>query len=223
MSDFISARFVDQTNPKLRDVRGRYLSAQEALARENESMAHQIQRLVIANIAAHIKRPAVSTDRLLNVTADRANISPIKGRSAGWKEGLAVGVVSHLDNSVAKYWRTIEEGSETAWKKRSFVGMPLPGRFGGSVTGLTTTKWGSRALAGPEFTDPGRGTGGKFVPFGKKTRKQLLGGGKVITVKHEIEPQHAYLAAWRDYDGGVRVRRNLDTFLRAVSIGNLSR
>jgi hypothetical protein len=220
VSDFITARFVDQTNPKLRDAQGRYRNAQAELAAANERMAHQIQRLVVLNIAQRIKRPAVSSDRLVSVTADSRNISPIKGRSAGWKEGIAVGIPSFLDQSTAKYWRTIEEGSESAWKKRKFTGMELPGLWGGSITGLTTTSWGSRALAGPPITAAGAATGGKFVPFGKK-RRAFAKHGKIPVVQHEIQPQLAYGAAWRDFDGGTRVRRNLESFLDAIRLKNI--
>jgi hypothetical protein len=183
-------------------------------------MAQQIQRLVVANIAAHIKRPAVSTDRLLNVTADRANISPVKGRSAGWKEGLggrrhlAPGqlrreVLAHHRGRARR--RPGRSGRSSGCRCPAASAEPSPG----------SPRPSGAAARSPARRSPtqGRGVGGKFVPFGKKTRKQILGGGKVVTVKHEIEPQHAYLAAWRDYDGGARVRRNLDSFLRAISTG----
>ena len=222
--DPIIVEVQDQTSPFVRDALGRYVSAQGQIAAQNRENATQIQALVVQNIAALIKRKKVSTDRLINATAADGNRAAARGQD--YKSGFAVGIPEHMDRSTARYWRTIEEGSEVTWKARGgMTGLELRGMFGDSIAGLTVTNWGSRALAGPKFTLPGGGTGGKIVPWSKKAVKKFNkkaskgGGGKdplLMVVKHEIQPQHAYLRGYNQWGGGHRVRQQLHELLASL-------
>lgn len=214
----------DQTSPFVRDALGRYVSAQAQLVAQNREGAEQVQALVVQNIAASIKRKKVSTDRLINASAADGNRAAARGQD--YKSGFAVGIPAHMDRSTARYWRTIEEGSEVTWKARGgMTGLELRGMFGDSIAGLTVTSWGSRALAGPKFTLPGGGTGGKIVPWSKKAVKKFNkkaskgGGGKdplLMVVKHEIQPQHAYFQGYNQWGGGHRVRQQLHELLASL-------
>jgi len=166
---------------------GRFNSAgQKYLMNENHMLAEVVQQQVVSYMENRgFKRPGVSTGRLLRVTADPDNVFSTAFR-------VGVGVPSFLDRSRAKYWRTIEEGSAKAWKKRPFTSLELVGYFGG-----TLSRWGAKGPhGGKPFTLPGSGTGGKFIPvlgenptFGR--RKIPL---RPFHPTHEIEHMHAY--AW---------------------------
>ena len=178
----------------------------------------RFQDLVVANIKADIKRKASTTGRLVQVTADSRNrliggtgahpsaLSGAQGAAFGW----GVGNTPFLDVSVAKYWRTIEEGSAAVWK-RPFAGelrtkdkQPLWGWFGAGAFLA-----GDRALASGPYSAPDKGSDqGKFRPWyvenksGQRTfppREHSRG----LLIKHEIAPMHAYLKAWRTVEKDV--------------------
>ena len=163
---------------------------QKYLRDKNKLIAEVVQ----SNVSRYMentgfKRPSVSTGRLMRATADKQNIQSTPFR-------IRVGIPSFLDHSQAKYWRTIESGSASAWKKRPFTSLELVGYFGG-----TLSRWGIKGPhGGKPFTLPGGATGGKFIPvlgenptFGR--RKIPL---RPFSPLHEIEPMHAY--EWAFYN-----------------------
>lgn len=170
-----------------RGAMGRYTEWIHHQRQENQSMAEQYQRYVVKNMRAGIRRPKVSTGRLLRVTGSTGNI----GHSDDW---WGVGNAMYLDRSQAKYWRTIEEGSARAWK-RSFIGDPLVGVFGETMLD------GRRA--GPPFTRAGANRAGKFRPYPRAIRYDIVASGaKIARVKQHIKPMNAYRNAWKQMGGG---------------------
>lgn len=106
--------------PGFRDLQGRFLSAQRESTKRNERLAVNVQQDVVLRMRNHISfgpRATASTGRLLQVTASNRNVVVNQ-------YGFGVGVPKFLDGSVAKYWRTFEEGSAAVWKK-PFVGTQL--------------------------------------------------------------------------------------------------
>jgi len=170
---------------------GRFNSeGQKFLADKNKLLSEVVQFQVVAYMSNHgFKRKAVSTGRLLRVTADPKNRYASAFR-------LGVGVPHYLDTSQAKYWRTIEEGSAQAWKKRPFTSLELTGIFGATLSG-----WGAKGpRGGPKFTLPGGATGGKFIPILGKN--PTFGRNKIplraFSPRHQIEAMDAYGWAYRE-------------------------
>lgn len=171
-------------------VEGKLVSdAQKLMAAENKELAFVAQSRVIRYTVNNYKRPGVSSGRLEAVTAMDWN----RIASAYY---IGIGNIKKLDNSVAKYWRTIEEGSAATWKKRSFRSLELTGVFGATLAG-------PRRAGGP-FSLPQRNprVKGKFVPI-RPDWKGTAWFGKTplrpFNPRHEIEPKHAYR---RVYDEG---------------------
>lgn len=151
----------------LRGARGRFTSALAEQRRRNGVEAELLKAQVVSLTASSIERQAASTGRLLKVTAD-----PRNAQYDNWSMG--VGIPSFLDRSIAKYWRTFEEGSLGLWK-HPFVGTqlmpvgkskpPYPVAHG-MTPGLRTTQ----------------------------TMQAWMDGSRYV-VKHEIAPRHVYLQA----------------------------
>ena len=162
---------------------------QKFLADKNKLLAEVVQSQVLLYMENHgFKRPAVSTGRLFRVTADPKNRYASAFR-------IGVGLPHFLDTSQAKYWRTIEEGSARAWKKRSFTSLELTGIFGATLAG-----WGAKGpRGGPKFTLPGGARGGKFIPI--LGENPTFGRHKVplrtFSPRREIEAMDAYGWAFR--------------------------
>lgn len=184
----VSGFHVDIQTPKIRvrNERGHFTSAQGELFRQaREQMLNQ-QGEVVLRIKNNIKRKSVSTGRLVRVTADPANV--VSERTSEDQFTVGLGNEAFLNKSIAKYWRTIEEGSAATWTKRSFTSLPLQGFWG---TGLGSYRMGP---SGPwvQPTQPySRTPGGMYQPF------RIGKGGKpsglpIFTPGHEIEPMHAY-------------------------------
>jgi hypothetical protein len=169
---------------KVRDARGRYIARDvKALRAEYMDMAFRVQANVLSHMSTSYARPSVVTGRLERVTADRRN------RVYG-DQGFGVGVERFLDRSVAKYWRTIEEGSAKVWGEsgKSMIGMEIRGKFGGAFVGWRESSWGVRPVAGA----PWRAYPGFFAPLRKLPP---------MVIKKEIAPMHAYLRAYQE--GGI--------------------
>jgi len=147
----------------VRDARGRFTSAQSSMRDRNARYALGLQADVVRLIEARITRGSASSGRLLNVTASPRNV-----QYDTWSIG--VGVQPFLDSSIAKYWRTFEEGSAAVWR-HPFVGTQLMPRGNNPpypvAHGMT----------------PGIRTTTKVLPW--------MDGERYV-VKHEIEPRHAY-------------------------------
>lgn len=188
-------------------VGGQFTSAQAGMRAKNERLADRIQARVVANIQERIQRRAVSSNRLVKVTADRKNRYADQFR-------IEVGIEDFLNHSIAKYWRTIEEGSAVVWAdtpggRSQFRGMKLRGYFGGTLSGMYENAWGMVPRGGSPITWIGQGSGGKFIP-NKKARSR----GKV---KKEIDPMHAYRDAYYSMDVIRRSRANMRQYLEDIT------
>lgn len=135
----------------------------QVMERYYEMMGAELRELVGEQIVESLKRPNVSTGRLLDATLDERNFYR-------QPDGFGIGYAPFLDQSVAKYWRQIEQGTSI------HVGRELYGVFGATLTGgWAESKRGNRyALAGPTYTYPGKKRGGKFQP------RSTLPNGAVI-------------------------------------------
>jgi hypothetical protein len=170
-------------------VEGKLAQGQKELAAENKRIAFVTQEFVVKNIESKYKRPLVSTGRLAQVTA-------LPGNAYASAFYIGVGNPYFLDKSIAKYWRTIEEGSELTWHKRSFLTLDLRGTFGATLQG---------GRAGPGYSTP-RGAGesdhgGKFLPTGKFWKHPETGKRYRMPVfhpTHEIAPMRAYVLAFQE-------------------------
>lgn len=195
-------------------IAGRFTPDNQEQRRVNADTAAEFQQLVVKNIGASIKRPKVSSGRLLTATADEAN-------AVSGVDYWGVGIPEYLDRSKAKYWRTIEEGTARVWK-RSFIGDPLIGAWGYSVTGPhMSERWGEVMRASGKLEGAWQGsTGGKFRPWGKsERRRQALGisrfGGtgsrvhRIPRVGKEIEGMDAYVKAWKQIGGADEMLRRM--------------
>lgn len=174
-----------------RGAKGWYTQFIEDQRQMNRDTALEYQEIVVRNITEDIAaggRRAVSTGRLLNVTRDARNV---KSSEDFW----VVGIMPYLDTSQAKYWRTQEEGTQRAWK-RSFIGDPLIGVWGGTIGPF------AGGSAGPPFTSAGANRSGKFLPYKRELRRQIaMSGAQVARVAHHIQPMWAYRDAWEQIGG----------------------
>jgi hypothetical protein len=190
-------RFQVKTEASRARVEGRFTSAQKELAAANKRIATTTLEYVVRYQRSQFKRPNVSTGRLQAVTANYEKNTFASAFLVG------VGKPSYLDQSQAKYWRTIEDGSAVTWKKRSFLTLDLLGVFGATYSG---------GRVGPRYTLPGKSTGGKFLPIpsGQFGNVSL----RPFHPRHEIEPMGAYDYAYtqaRFPEQGVQAaRRYLD-------------
>ena len=194
-----------------RNAQGRFTSFQTVGKDLNRRAAEDLQELVVAKMGQRYKRPGVSTGRLRDATAAAGN------RRSGLDYAY-VGIEDHLAKSQAKYWRTIEFGSAEVWS-HPFVGTRLLGWFGESIGGFYENRWGTVPFGDEPFTRPGEGSGGKFRPYNRATAVALKGSGVRSgrgTVRHEIEPVHAYRDAWRSFGGRGRLEQQLKERLRRL-------
>ena len=210
----------------VRDAAGRFITMNDVRQQfrdANRQMARSVQSYVVENVASSIQRRNVSTGRLVAVTASPDNIEVDDFH-------FGVGVEDFLNRSMAKYWRTIEEGSAEVWAdvpggRPSFVGMELRGIWGGSVTRVTADRaWGGR----PWFRHSPRRSD-MFVPVSRSFnfRGKWTGTGgsngapnfaKATTVKNEIEPHHDYADAFAKADLGPRALAEVNTILNKARI-----
>jgi hypothetical protein len=182
--------------------KGVFNNFQSEMVKINRARSAEFQDLVVDLIRQRTKRKASSTGRLIQVTADKRN-SSFTNASGGFTPsslGWFVGITPYLDSSIAKYWRTIEEGSAKVWSRpftgelRTRDGKPLWGWFGASASVS-----GARTLAVGPYSAPGKGSGGKFRPFyaekpnGKRAFPKRERG---LMITHEIAPMDAYRDAW---------------------------
>lgn len=170
-SAFRAGGLISMRVPELKGIRegGRFTSeGLNEMVSRNREFAVSLQADVVRNIQASITRPGASTGRLARVTA-----SPENAQYSTWNIG--VGDERFLNGSIAKYWRTFEEGSAGLWS-RPFIGTQLMPKGGtppypvahGAIPGIRTT-----------------------------TKHLRWMDGKKYVVKHEIAPRGAYAAAIR--------------------------
>ena len=168
---------------KIQNELGRFTSAQSELYAQNRELAQILQYQVGRRIQNDLKRPGVSTGRLLRVTMDPQN------RTSD-RYFMGVGREDFLNRSIAKYWRTIEEGSAATWTKRSFTSLPLQGFWGTNLGGFVNGPSGPWVTVNRPYGNGGRGQE-MYQPF-RVGRGGKPSGLPVFTPGHEIEPQHAY-------------------------------
>lgn len=178
----------------------------------NEKMATELQEMVAAKLESSRveSRKGVASGRLEHVILDARNryVTP-------WVMG--VGRPNFMDASAAKYWRSIEVGTD------QFVGNVIkPGwLWGSSLTGEYggRSRFGDYPLAGEVFsvTEAGR-RDGRLRPMGPasayrflaaqgmRKRDAYLATRKMSEVKIEkaIEAHWMFRDAWRDFDGRAR-------------------
>jgi hypothetical protein len=209
----------------LRDLAGRFTTAQGAVADAHEALAKKVQAAAADNLRANILRPAVSTGRLEEAIRDPQDI--IFDRFQ-W----GVGRIAWLAASPAKYWRTQEEGSLAVWK-HPFAGTVLRGTWGGSISGFYANRWGTVARGGRPIPV---GSGGKFIPLGTKGQQAVLrpnakgharvlakvGSGLGSVVHTEIAPKEFFTKAFADLGGVAAVQQAYKDAFDAAGLKGLT-
>lgn len=174
----------------IRNELGQFTSAQKQLYAQNRALAISIQQQVARFIDANIIRQKVKSGRLVNAT-----LHP-KNATFGY-DHVGVGNEDYLNKSIAKYWRTIEEGSAATWTKRSFLSLELQGIWGLNVR---EGRWNTSA-AGNEWSSLGgtaeksRGHTGARQEMYQPLRRGRHGrpsGLPIFHPGHEIRPMRAY-------------------------------
>lgn len=199
---------IDIKAPKMRivDEKGHFVSeAQKQLYQQNRQLAIDLQGEIGRRIQNSIQRKAVSTGRLVRVTMDPKN------RTSD-RYFMSVGNEAFLDRSMAKYWRTIEEGSAATWTKRKFTTLPLQGFWGTNLGGWRTGPSGPWVTVNPPYS---KGTGQMYHPF------RIGRGGQpsplpIFTPGHEIAPMNAYKAVAENPDLTARNLRIAANFWNAI-------
>lgn len=163
----------------IRGERGRF-SAEglQQLRSELEQTAQLVSYQVgnrIRNKVSFGPRAAASSGRLVAVTVSSRNIK-VNKRVGSFSVGI--GVTDYLDQSIAKYWRTFEEGSAATWR-RPFIGTHLFAKYY-KTDGFDF----GRGRPSPHGTSLLTAKGP--VSFKNSSADDLF------IVKHEIAPAHSY-------------------------------
>lgn len=179
---------VNITLPKIniRNEKGWYTSAIAELYTNSREQAELQQGEVGARVRNNIQRKSVTTGRLVRVTLDPKNV--VATRTLEDQFTVGVGNVAWLDRSIAKYWRTIEEGSAATWTKRSFTSLPLQGFWGHSLGNYQSGPSGPWVSVNSPYD---RNRGAMFQPF-RVGRNGHPSGLPAPTPGHEIRPMNAY-------------------------------
>lgn len=179
---------------------------------QNERMAKELQAEAVKTLKKGTLRPKVQTGRLARATAAPEN------RYAD-KLTWGVGLPDWLDQSEAKYWRTIDEGSATVWKHKfagTFYYVNKSKAFGRSLGGYGD----NFSLAGPKYERAGAGVGGILRPMVRAHAEEIIANngvaprwlGKVYITK-EIAPQDYYNKAFAQQGG---IRRSLRVYVNKI-------
>lgn len=182
-----------------RDIKGRFLpSMQRHVAATNRQLAVELADSMAEHLQESLVRDKASTGRL------RAALLDPRNRSAD-QFGFGVGNVDFLDNSQAKYWRAIEQGTT------HFVGK--------RITGV----WGE--LGGAPYTSFGARTNHQRLwPMRQKEARALLRAGGVGKrdmftrgiIRNPIEAHHYMQNAWEGFDMHVRAAQLFREILREL-------
>ena len=204
----VEARFSVKTPGRARDKGGRYTAeSYKEIVRANRAMAEKVQAYAVQNLVQNPwKRPAAHTGRLERVTADPQN-RWVAADGTGW----AVGVTSFLDDSIAKYWRTIEEGSAVTWSRGGMRGMRIYGNWGSGISGwYVSPSWGTQ----PNAVGPWRGHGAKLRGVNHEVAEAR--GMNYAVVQNEIEGIGYYERAWEQAHVNTVTRKQVRDLLRAA-------
>jgi hypothetical protein len=191
--------------PAIRNERGRFQVAKADMEAQNRQLAFAVQAQVGALIAGRILRKGVSTNRLVKVTMEPWN--------AVYNDTYAgVGNQRRLDQSIAKYWRTIEEGSAKTWTKRSFLSLELQGLWGMNIASWRSGPSGDWVALGR-----GRARGDARQEMYHPFRR---GKGSTLPIFHprrQIQPMNAYRDAKRNPEWDARAVEISRRFLEKVA------
>jgi hypothetical protein len=205
-----------------RDARGWYTSVQREMDRLNRNMARQMQEGVVADTYRRLDRPGVSTKRLKRSLSDPKHRQPAAG---GYQYGFELFDLKRLDQSEAKYWRLIEYGTREVlggrWTGRMVdsEGIPLFGRWGGSINGYYTNRWGKVPRAGAPFG----GQGGKLLVAPQSVREAMVRPStgkrpKAPYRRKHIEPRRAIERNWEKYGSDVAAKRLMNAIRNELGL-----
>lgn len=170
-----------QSTVRRRDTSGRY--ATQDLSKVNAQIARGFQAELVQSVQhMQMQRPNVSTGRLAKAMAMADN---------RFSNGTGWGVINPaaLDAGIARYWRTIEEGSRATWRRGGMAGMEIYGVWGANIQGYyVSQRWGLT----PKAVGPWRhlAEGGKLRGVRAQVAKKR--GMKPMIVRNEIQP-HRYI------------------------------
>lgn len=190
-------------------LKGRFIKRDDAagqaeLAKVNRTRALEMQALLVASIKQRTLRKQVSTGRLVRVSGDKRNVRIDH-------TGFAVGDPDFLDKSMARYWRTIEEGSAATWS-RPFKSLELSGVWMAGRGSWTTFPTG-RGIAGGGAPSKG-GRQGKllFMRYAKPPNRY-----PIFHPTREIAPMHAYRDVGRNMSKDLRSGEYLKAYKNWLS------
>jgi len=207
---------VNTTDNIQADVTRRFLSTQRQAAQVNRRVARGVQDGAAVYTYDKLLRPSVSTGRLMRAYRDPGHYMPAPG---GSQFGFQLFNVDKLDRSEAKYWRAIEYGTREVFGGRwtgpmvDAEGIPLFGRWGGSISGSYTNRWGKVPRAG----SPWGASRGKLLVAPKSVREAMVRsktGRRPAAPKRtkHIAPRGGIEWAWRNF-GNVHLVRELEKLL----------
>jgi len=211
---------VQDTN-LFRDARGWYTSVQQEIDRLNRTMARNIQQGVVNETYGTLLRPSVKTNRLRKAYLGPKQIQPAPG---GFQYGVGVFDPVLLDQSEAKYWRLIEYGTKEVlggrWTGRMVdsQGIPLFGRWGGTIKGYYTNRWGRVPSAGP----PWNVEGGKLKVAPQSIREAMVRNStgkapKAPYRRKHIVPANAIAHNWEKYGSDKAAARILNAIRKEMA------
>lgn len=217
---------------------GRYLpEVQHRFANANKILAHQLQEAIAERLAdVRVQsRKGVSSGRLRAAILDPKNVVAFAG---GSQFGFGVMNLSWLDQSQAKYWRSIEVGTH------QFVGKEIRGVWGGSLTGEYggSSPYGPYPIAGPPFTMFGANRSGRLYPGGaakgsdarratrrdaysrlraggatSKTARNSRNAGFKGVIQRPIQPERFAIGAWEEFGMKAKIEKAfLDAFYGSI-------
>lgn len=203
-----------------RDARGRFNDIQKDIERRNRQLARTLQESVVRETYNKLERPSVSTKRLR-----KAWMSPghFQAASGGARFGFGLFDPEIMDRSEAKYWRLVEYGTRDVlggrWTGRMVdsEGIPLYGRWGGSIRGYGQNRWGSAPIAGP----PWGVSRGKLLVFPQSVRESMINPktGKAPRAAYRrkhIQPKNAIEFSWEKYGSETYARRLLTSIQKEL-------
>lgn len=212
----------------IRGANGRFLpEVQHRFANANRVLAEQLQEEIaerLEDVRVQSRR-GVSSGRLREAILSPKNVVAAPG---GMQFGFGVMNTEWLDQSQAKYWRSIEVGTH------HFVGKEIRGVWGGSLTGEYggQSPFGPYPIAGPPFTMFGANKAGRLYPGGaskgtdarrearrsayarmraggataKGARDARNGGTKGI-IQRPIQPERYAIGAWEEFGMKAKIEK----------------
>jgi hypothetical protein len=196
-------------------VGGRYGTFQKEARIANKRLAANLQKTVARALRQGLVRPRVSSGLLERVTLDSRN-------AIADQEGFGVGVIDFLDNSEAKYWLQIEEGSDVHLGQR-LVGVWATRTKTLGLSGLASERFSGSAPRG-QVTAFGEGTGQAFFAMGARQARQMLARQKIPSNQRRISgeikkpmPKEAYYKrGWQEFDPITQIEREYNDIFRRV-------